>query len=164
MDEGRVLLVNLAKGRIGEDAAALLGALLVTKIGLAGLSRADRPEEERRDFTLYLDEFHTFTTRSLANMLAELRKYRMQLVLAHQYLGQLEPEVRDAVFGNVGTMIAFRVGLQDAEILAKEFGPRFGLGDLTHLPNHHVYLKLMIDDTVSRPFSAITLPSAPAHG
>jgi len=157
MDEGKILLVNLAKGKIGEDTAALLGAMLVSRIGLAALSRADVPETERRDFYLYLDEFQNYTTLSLANMLSELRKYRVGLVLAHQYLSQLDLQVRDAILGNVGSIISFRLGLADAEILAKEFYPEFAPIDLISLPNYHLYLKLMVDGTVSSPFSAETL-------
>jgi len=141
MDEGKILLVNIAKGKIGEDAAGLLGAMLVAQIGLAGLSRTGQPEYERRDFYVYLDEFQNFTTLSLANMLSELRKYRVNLILAHQYLAQLDPEVRDAILGNVGTTISFRVGLSDAEILEKEFYPEFSASDLNSLPNYHIYLE-----------------------
>lgn len=157
MDEGRILLVNLAKGKIGEDTALLLGSLLISRMGLAALSRADTPEAERRDHYLYLDEFHSFTTLSLASMLSELRKYRLNLTLAHQYLAQLAPAIRDAVLGNVGTMITFRVGMPDAELLAPEFYPEIRAADLTNLPNHHIYLKLMINGTISAPFSAVTL-------
>jgi hypothetical protein len=160
MDEGKILLMNLAKGRIGEDTAGLLGALLVSRIGLAGLSRADIPEAQQRDFNVYLDEFQNFTTLSLANMLSELRKYRVSLVLAHQYLSQLEPEVCDVILGNVGTVISFRVGVNDAEILAKEFYPEFSVEDLINLPNYHIYLKLMIEGRVSKAFSAATMPLA----
>lgn len=157
MDEGKILLVNLAKGKIGEDTSALLGALLVSRINMAALSRSDIPEEERRDFSVYLDEFPTFTTLSLANMLSELRKYRVGLVLAHQYLSQLDPKVRDAILGNVGTLIAFRLGLTDAEYIAKEFSPELSAIDLVNLPNHNIYLKLMVDGVISRPFSATTI-------
>jgi len=157
MDRGKILLVNLAKGIIGEDTASLLGALLVARFGLAALSRADTPEEERRDFFLYLDEFHSFTTLSLAEMLSELRKYRLDLILAHQHLAQLDPKMRDAIFGNVGTMISFRIGAVDAELLTQEFYPEFSVVDLTSLPNYHIYLKLMIDGALSRPFSAATV-------
>jgi hypothetical protein len=160
MDEGKILLVNLAKGRLGEDAAALFGALLVSHLGLAGLARANVPEARRRPFFVYLDEFHTFTTLGLATMLSELRKYGVGMVLAHQYLGQLDPKVCEAVLGNVGTIVTFRVGLADAEILAREFFPTFGAVDLASLPNHRIYLRLMIDDAVSPPFSAETLPPA----
>lgn len=157
MDKGKILLVNLAKGKIGEDASALLGALLVSKIGLAGLSRADIPEANRRDFYLYTDEFQNFATLSLGNMLSELRKYRISMILAHQFLTQLDPAVRDAVLGNVGTIISFRLGLSDAELLAGEFYPFFSTSDLINLPNYHVYLRLMIDGKVSQPFSAETI-------
>jgi hypothetical protein len=159
MDSGKILLVNLAKGKIGEDTAALLGALLVTKFGLAALGRAELAEPERRDFYLYIDEFPLFTTTSFASMLSEMRKYRLALVLAHQYLGQVEETVRDAILGNVGTTIAFRTGLADALELEKEFHPEFSATDLVNLPNYHIYLKLMIDGVASKPFSAITLPA-----
>jgi len=135
MDDGKILLVNLAKGRIGENSAALLGAMLVSRVGLAALSRTDLREAERRDFFLYLDEFQNFTTLSLVTMLSELRKYRVNLILAHQYLSQLDPKVRDAILGNVGTTISFRLGMQDAEIVAKEFYPEFTPVDFVSLPN-----------------------------
>jgi DNA helicase HerA-like ATPase len=156
MDSGGVLLVNLSKGKIGEGPASLLGSLLVASMGLAGLSRAELPAEERRPFFLYLDEFQSFATLSLAGMLSELRKYGVGLVLANQYLGQLAPEIRDAVLGNVGTLIVFRVGPADASLLAREFAPVFGAEDLLNLPNRSIYLKLMVDGVVSRPFSAET--------
>lgn len=158
MDERKILLVNLAKGRIGGDGAALLGALLVASIGWTAFGRADLPENERPDFWVYADEFHNFTTLTLATMLSELRKYHVGLVLAHQYLGQLDREIQDAIFGNVGTIISFRVGVGDAEVLEKEFLPVFTVLDLINLPNHSIYLKLMIDGVPSRPFSAETLP------
>jgi len=157
MDDRKILVVNLAKGKIGEGTAGLLGALLVARIGLAGLSRAEVPEDERPDFYLYLDEFHTFATMSLATMLSELRKYRVNLILVHQYLSQLEPEVRDAILGNVGTTISFRLGAADAKILEQEFYPEFSASDLVYLPNYHIYLKLMVDGVVSKPFSARTM-------
>lgn len=157
MDERKILLVNLAKGKIGEDASSLLGALLVTKIGLAGLSRADAPEGNRSDFYLYMDEFQNFATLSVASMLSELRKYKVNMILSHQYLTQLDLQVRDAILGNVGTIVSFRLGLTDAEILAKEFYPVFSAKDLVSLPNYHIYLRLMIDGVVSQPFSGETL-------
>lgn len=157
MDEGRILLVNLAKGKVGEDVTALLGALIVSRIGLAGLSRANVAEETRKDFYLYMDEFQTFTTLSLANMLSELRKYRLNLILAHQFLNQLQPELRSAILGNVGTIISFRVGAEDAEIMEAEFQPEFRMADLVNLPNHNIYLKLMVDGVVSRGFSGETI-------
>ncbi len=157
MDDGKVLLVNLAKGRIGEDSSSLLGGLLVTTIGLAAYSRAELPETQRRDFFVYIDEFQSFTTLALANMLSELRKYRVGFTVAHQYLHQLEPDIRHAVLGNTGTMVSFRVGAEDASYVAKEFQARFEPLDLMQLENHHVYLKLMIDGMPSKPFSAVTL-------
>lgn len=158
MDEGKVLLVNLAKGSIGEDTANLLGSLLISRFDLAALSRANVPESERKDYTLYLDEFHNFTTQSLVLMLSELRKYRLSLVLAHQYLTQLEIPIRDAILGNAGTIVVFRIGATDAEFLAQEFAPEFSATDFTNLPNYHIYLKMMIDGKISHPFSAVTLP------
>jgi type IV secretory pathway TraG/TraD family ATPase VirD4 len=162
MDQGQVLLVNLAKGQIGEDSSSLLGGLLVTTIGLAAFSRADTPAAKRRDFFVYIDEFQSFTTLALANMLSELRKYRVGFTVAHQYLHQLEPEVRHAVLGNAGSMISFRVGAEDAPYLVREFHDKFGEIDLLQLPNYRIYLKLMIDGTPSTPFSAITLGPAPS--
>ena len=157
MDDGGMLLVNLAKGRLGEDGATVLGGLIVSTIGLAALSRAEMPERARRPFFLYVDEFQTFTTLSFVNMMAELRKYGVGLTLAHQHLHQLEPDIRHAVLGNAGTLISFRVGPEDAGILASEFQPRFEVLDLISLANRDIYLKLMIDGTPSRPFSARTL-------
>lgn len=154
MDEGKVLLVNLSKGRLGEGPAMLLGSLLVAQISLQGLARAERAEAVRRDFFLYLDEFQTFATKSLTAMLSELRKYRVSLVLANQYLAQLDPEIRQAILGNVGTLVSFRVGPTDARILAREFEPEFTAADLTSLPNHEIYVRLMVEGTVARPFSA----------
>lgn len=163
MDQGKILLVNLAKGKMGEDTAALMGALLVSSIGLAAFSRADMPEKDRSDFFVYLDEFQNFTTLSLANMLSELRKYHVGLILAHQYLSQLDLQVRDAILGNVGTIISFRLGLTDAEMLEREFYPVFSANDLIRLPNYHIYLKLMIDGVVSEPFSGETLKTRSNH-
>ncbi|MGD1083043.1 MAG: type IV secretion system DNA-binding domain-containing protein [Candidatus Sulfotelmatobacter sp.] len=157
MDEGRVLLVNLAKGRIGEDSSSLLGGLLVTTIGLAGYSRADVNPDRRRDFFVYVDEFQSFTTLALADMLSEMRKYRVGFTVAHQYLHQLEPDVRHAVLGNTGTIVSFRVGAEDAPHLAREFNDTFEAADLVQLSNHEIYLKLMIDGTPSMPFSAVTV-------
>ena len=157
MDQGQVLLVNLAKGHIGEDSSSLLGGLLVTTIGLAAFSRADTPPSERRDFFVYIDEFQSFTTLALANMLSELRKYRVGFTVAHQYLHQLDPDVRHAVLGNAGSIISFRVGVEDAPYLVREFHERFAEIDLLQLPNYRIYLKLMIDGTPSKPFSAVTL-------
>ena len=134
MDEGKVLLVNLAKGRIGEDSSALLGGLLVTAIGLAAYTRADMPEAQRRNFFVYVDEFQSFTTLALASMLSELRKYRVGFTIAHQYMHQLEPDVRHAVLGNVGSMISFRVGAEDAPYLVREFHERVRNGRFSSTP------------------------------
>ena len=157
MDDDKILLVNLAKGRFGEDSASLLGGLLLTTIGLAAFSRADTPERDRVPHFLFVDEFQHFTTLALANMVSELRKYRVGLVVAHQYLAQLEPAIRHAVVGNAGTFISFRVSAKDAPYIAAELAPQFRPQDLVHLPNHHIYLKLMIDGAPSLPFSANTL-------
>ena len=157
MDEGKVLLVNLCKGRLGEDSALLLGSLIVSTLGLAAFSRAEEPASSRRPFFVYIDEFQNFTTLMLANMMSELRKYGVGLVLAHQYFHQLEPDIRHAVLGNAGTLISFRVGPEDATILAREFEPKFDVKDLLNLPNRSIYLKLMIDGAPSLPFSARAL-------
>jgi type IV secretory pathway TraG/TraD family ATPase VirD4 len=156
MDGGKVLLVNLARGRVGEGPAQLLGALLAARIGLAGLARADQPLAERRDFCLCIDEFAMFSTESFAAMLSELRKYRVGLVLASQYLGQLEPTIHDSVLGNVGTLICFRLSAGDASYFAREMS-EFEPEDFVSLPNYNFYMRLMIDGEVSRPFSAETI-------
>ncbi|WP_240537703.1 type IV secretory system conjugative DNA transfer family protein [Bradyrhizobium japonicum] len=157
MDEGGVLLVNLAKGQIGDDSSSLLGGLLVTTLGLAAFSRAQLATHQRKDFFVYVDEFQNFTALAMANMFSELRKYRVGFTVAHQYFHQLEPDVRHAVLGNAGTIISFRVGAEDATYLAREFQERFDEVDLLQLPNYHVYLKLMIDGMPSKPFSAVTI-------
>ncbi|MEM9292131.1 MAG: type IV secretion system DNA-binding domain-containing protein [Acidobacteriota bacterium] len=154
MDSKKILIVNLAKGEIGEQPSSLLGSLLVSYIALAGLSRADTPEWVRRDFYVYLDEFHSFATLHLATMLSELRKYRVNLLLAHQYFGQLELSVRDAVLGNIGTLLSFRVGSRDAQLLKGELQSRFLSKDFVRLPNFHAYLRLMISGQTSVAFSA----------
>jgi type IV secretory pathway TraG/TraD family ATPase VirD4 len=158
MDNKRILLVNLAKGRIGEDKANLLGSVLVTKLYLAALERQDTSEERRRDFYLYIDEFQNFSTDIFPSILSEARKYRLCLILAHQYLHQLSESVKHSVFGNVGTLVSFRVGSIDAQDIAEEFKPDFTSGDLEHAENYHAYIKLMIDGKRSRPFSMETLP------
>ncbi len=161
MNSRKILLVNVSKGRIGEDNSALLGAMLITKIQLSAMERVRVPEEERADFYLYVDEFQNFATDSFAGILSEARKYRLNLIVAHQYIGQLitdvSTKVRDAVFGNVGTMVIFRVGAADAEFLEKEFEPEFLIQDMVNLPNYCIYLKLMVDGITCRPFSAKTM-------
>jgi hypothetical protein len=159
MDRGQILLVNLAKGRLGEDIASFLGALIIVKLQLAAMTRIELPEETRRDFFLFVDEFQSFVTSDgLDVVLSEARKYRLCLTLAHQYMGQLDEELRQAIFGNVGTVITFPVGPEDAEILEKEFYPEFSHQDLVNHAKHHIYLRLAIDGKTSRPFSAATLP------
>ena len=162
MNEGKIFLVNVSKGRIGEDNSALLGAMLITKIQLSAMERVRVPEEQRKDFYLYVDEFQNFATDSFAGVLSEARKYRLNLIIAHQYVGQLvtdvSTKVRDAVFGNTGTIIVFRVGAADAEYLEPEFEPEFVIQDIVNLPNYHIYLKLMVGGLSSRPFSATTIP------
>jgi len=158
MDTGKILIVNLAKGRIGEDSSKLLGGMIITKLQLAAMERINIPEKERRDFYLYVDEFQNFMTESFANILSEARKYRLNLIIAHQYIDQLDEKVKAAVFGNVGTIIAFRVGSADAQVLEKEFAPVFTADDLVNIPKYNIYLKLMIDGVASNPFSAVCLP------
>lgn len=156
MDNNKIILVNLSKGHLGEDAAHLLGALFISSISAAAFSRADTEEAGRAPFMLYMDEFHNFTTLSLVNMFSELRKFGVGMTLAHQYIHQLDEDVRKAILGNAGTLIAFRVGVEDAQHLAKEMLPVFSLEDFINLPNYHLYLKLMIDGVPSKPFSAKT--------
>jgi CxxC-x17-CxxC domain-containing protein len=158
MDEGKILILNLSKGRIGEDSSQLLGAMIITKIQLAAMSRVDQSMEQRKDFYLYIDEFQNFVTDSFTNILSEARKYRLNLSIAHQYIEQLGDSVKSAVFGNIGTMIVFRVGAADAEELVLEFSPTFTQEDIVNLPKYEFYTKLMIDGIASDPFSARGLP------
>jgi hypothetical protein len=168
MDEGKVLLVNLSKGRTGEINAKLLGLILVSKIQMAALSRADVPEEKRKDFYLYVDEFQNFITDAFASILSEARKYKLNLIIAHQYLGQLETQagakgaaskdLRNAVFGNVGTMVVFRTGAEDSEVLGKEFAPTFNQFDLVNIDRYNAYVRLMVNGTASKPFNMATMP------
>ena len=165
MDNKKILIMNLSKGRLGEDSSRLLGGMLITKIQLAAMERVDIPEEERNDFYLYVDEFQNFATESFANILSEARKYHLDLILAHQYIEQLDEKVAPAVFGNVGTIVCFRVGAEDAEFLAKEFAPDFTEEDLVNLGKYNAYMKLMIDGVASTPFSAQTfLPAFTVTG
>lgn len=171
MDEGKILLINLSKGKTGEVNAKLLGLIIVSKLQIAALSRADLPESQRRDFYLYVDEFQNFVTDSFATILSEARKYRLNLIMAHQFISQLSVEkegssvqdssMRDAVFGNTGTMVCFRIGVEDAEIMAKEFAPVFNEFDVINIDRFNAYVKLMIKGTASRPFNMETYPKPP---
>ena len=159
MDEGKVLVANLSKGRIGEDNANLLGSLLVTSLQQAAMSRANIPEEQRRDFFLTVDEFQNYRTGSFASILSEARKYRLSLTVAHQYLQQLDSQTAAAVFGNVGSLITFQVGGEDAEVLApqlSQFPGQVRPADLSNLPKYTAYARLLIGDLPSRPFSLQT--------
>lgn len=158
MDERKILIMNLSKGRLGEDNSALLGAMMITKIQLAAMGRVDIPEETRADFYLYVDEFQNFATESFANILSEARKYHLNLILANQYVTQIDEKVRDAIFGNAGSIVSFRVGAMDAEFLEKEFEPIFMMNDIVNLAKYQIYLKLMIDGIAGDAFSATTLP------
>lgn len=161
MDENKIIIINLSKGRVGETNANLLGSMFITKIYLAAMSRADVSDRELQklpNFYLYVDEFQSFANESFADILSEARKYKLNLTIAHQYIEQMSEEVRAAVFGNVGTMITFRVGAFDAEVLEKEFAPQFTAEDLVNLGFTQIYLKLMIDGVSSQPFSASTMP------
>ncbi len=153
MDEGKILLINLAKGRIGEENSAFLGLILVPKILVAAMSRQDIPEAQRRDFNLYVDEFQNFATPDFATILSEARKYHLNLTVANQFIGQIEEEVKNAVFGNVGTMISFRVGVQDANFLQHEFTPTFSEADLTNVERYHTFIKTIVDNEPMPPFS-----------
>jgi len=164
MDQKRILLANLSKGKIGEDKSNLLGSAIVTKMYLAALERQNLPEEIRKDFYLYIDEFQNFSTDIFPSILSEARKYRLNLNLAHQYLYQLPDSIKHAVFGNVGTVISFRVGSYDAKELAEEMKPVFSGEDLENLDNHHIALRLLIDGKMSPAFSAITMPPLKPKG
>src|SRR5258706_10962154 len=158
LDEGKILIANLSKGEIGEDASSLLGSILVTSIQLAALYRSAQKDHERTPFYLYVDEMHSFVSLSFIDVLAEARKYKLSLFLTHQYIDQIHEKIKSAIFGNVGTIISFRIGVEDAGYLAKEFYPVFDQTDFVNLPKYAMYLKLMIDGATSRPFSAMTLP------
>jgi hypothetical protein len=163
MDQKKILLVNLAKGLVGEINSNLLGLIIVSKLQMAALERASLPEDKRHDFYLYIDEFQNFITDSIATILSEARKYRLELIIAHQYMKQLEDNkgkttVRDAVLGNAGTLVSFRIGVEDAEILAKEFAPVFSAYDLVNVEQYTAYTKLLIDNTAAKPFNMFTYP------
>ncbi|KKP86108.1 hypothetical protein A2011_03630 [candidate division CPR3 bacterium GWE2_35_7] len=157
INTGKIFFVNLSKGKIGADNSSLLGAMIISRLQFAAMARVKIPESERRDFYVYADEFQNFATESFSNVLSEARKYRLSLILAHQYIDQLPEEVREAVFGNVGTIVAFTIGSKDARFLEKEFAPTFEESDLVNLQRHYIYIKMMIDGMTSNPFSAVTL-------
>jgi hypothetical protein len=162
IDSGKILLIKLSQGTIGEDNSSLLGAMIITKLQLAAMSRVDISEEQRKDFYLFVDEFQNFATESFAKVLSEARKYRLNLTIANQYIAQMPNVVKDAVFGNIGTMVCFRVGAGDSEFLAKELAPVFNETDVINLDKYNIYIKLAIDGLTSPAFSAKTLP--PPHG
>lgn len=157
MDEKKIVLVNLSKGHLGSDVAHILGALFVTSLASSAFSRVDTPYESRVPFFVYMDEFHNFTTLSLVNMFSELRKFKVGMILAHQYLHQLDEKIKRSVLGNIGTIISFRIGTEDASYMSKEMYPEFDVEDFINLPNYKIYLKLMIDGVPSRPFSGRTI-------
>lgn len=153
MDEGKILLINLAKGRIGEENSSFLGLLLVPRILMAAMSRQDMPMDQRKDFYLYVDEFQNFATQDFAQILSEARKYRLNLVVANQFIGQIDDEIKNAVFGNVGTLVAFRVGVSDANFLQHEFTPTFNETDLTNVERYHTFIKTLVNGEPQVPFS-----------
>jgi len=158
MNNGKILFLDLSIGEIGEDASALLGSMIVTKIQLAAMRRATIPEEQRKDFYLYVDEFQNFATESFAVILSEARKYHLNLIMTHQYIAQVPEEVMAAVFGNCGTLVSFRVGAPDAAALKQEYAPVFEEIDLVNLDNYHIYVKMSIEGVTCPAFSAETLP------
>lgn len=158
MDSQKILLVNLSKGRLGDLNSSLLGLILVGKLLMASLSRVDMPEAERKDFYLYIDEFQNVTTNSIATILSEARKYRLDLTIAHQFIGQLQEDIKKAVFGNVGSMAIFRVGAEDSEFLEKQLAPLYTAQDLMNIDNYNAYVRLLIAGETARPFNIIARP------
>jgi hypothetical protein len=158
MNSGKILILNLSQGKLGEDNAALLGAMIITQIQLAAMNRAFKKEEERRDFFLYVDEFQNFATSSFVKILSEARKFRLSLILSNQYIEQLDETVQKAIFGNIGTLISFVVGARDAYSLSREFGEIYSENDLVSLGKFETVMKLAVDGTTSSPFPAKTLP------
>jgi len=158
MNNGKILIVNLSQGKLGEDNAALLGAMFITKMQLAAMNRVHIKEEERRDFYLYVDEFQSFATSSFIKILSEARKYRLNLCLANQYIGQLSEDLQKAIFGNAGTLVSFLLGAEDSRLMAREFGQTYEEQDLVSLGNYQIVIKIAIDNLTSTPFPATTLP------
>lgn len=163
MDEQKIFLINLSKGSLGTDGAHLLGSLLLTSLSSAGFSRINVEERKRIPFYIYLDEFQNYTTQSLSNMFSELRKFRVGFILAHQYLHQLDTNIRNAVLGNIGTIICYKLGQSDAKYMAQEFHPVFQVSDFTNLEHYHIYLKLLIRGRTVQPFSAKTITISDLH-
>jgi len=153
MDQGKILLVNLSKGELGEENSNFLGLIIVPRLLMAAMSRSDMPEEQRRDFYLYVDEFQNFATPDFAQILSEARKYHLSLTVANQFIGQIDDEVKNAVFGNVGSLITYRVGVNDANYLSREFSPTFSEDDLLNIERHHVYIKTIVNNEPVPPFS-----------
>lgn len=162
MDNGKILIINLSKGKIGEINSHLLGMVIVGKLLMAALGRVDVPQEERKDFYLYIDEFQNVTTDSISQILSEARKYRLDLIIAHQFIGQLSEEISKAVFGNVGSLASFRVGPEDAEFLEKQFAPIFTASDLSNVDNYNCFTRLLLNNESTKPFNMKTNP--PTHG
>jgi hypothetical protein len=158
IDSKKIFIANLSKGRIGEENTSLLGGLLIARIYTAAMERVDMPDDERNDFSLYIDEVQSFTTDAFVNILSEARKYRLSLVINHQFTEQLPIEMRAGIFGNVGTMITFSVSQKDAMVLSQEFAPYVTPEDILSLPNYHLYLRMTINDRISEPFSAVSMP------
>ncbi|MFA5987730.1 MAG: type IV secretory system conjugative DNA transfer family protein, partial [Candidatus Paceibacterota bacterium] len=156
MNEGKILLCNLSKGVIGEDVSIVLGSFITTGIQTAAMRRANTAIEQRRPFHLFLDEAHNYLTVSFASVLAEIRKFRVSLFITHQHMGQLEPGVKSAILGNVGSLICFSLGMEDSKIMEKEFYPAFNYEDFINLPKYHIYIRLLIDGARSKGFSANT--------
>jgi len=164
MDKGKIVIINLSKGKIGEDNSALLGSMFITKFQLDAMSRANVPEKDRKDFYLYVDEFQNFATEAFATILSEARKYKLNLTMANQYIAQMPEEVRDAVFGNVGSVLAFQLGFDDAEYISQQFGEEVLPPDLVSLSKYNAYMRLLVEGMPTKTFSLVTLPSpAPAR-
>jgi hypothetical protein len=153
MDNGKILFINLSKGELGEENSNFLGLIIVPRILMAAMSRSDMPEEQRRDFYLYVDEFQNFATPDFAQIMSEARKYRLTLTVANQFIGQIDEEIKNAIFGNVGTIMSYRVGVSDAQFLAREFSPTFGEDDLLNIERYHVYLRTLVNNETVPPFS-----------
>ncbi|MBI2639538.1 MAG: type IV secretory system conjugative DNA transfer family protein [Candidatus Sungbacteria bacterium] len=158
IDNKKILLINLSKGRLGELNSSLIGLIMVGKLLMASLSRVDMPETERNDFYLYIDEFQNVTTPSIATILSEARKYKLDLIITHQFIGQLDEQIKKAVFGNVGSMVSFRIGADDTEFMAKQFEPVFDQNDLLNVDNYNAFVKILTRGQTSKPFNIRTYP------